>query len=94
MLHDAIILWLKDVIPHDNPIFAYLILLLLDDHSDQSEGTVDPNLRVEVESLIKSVSFAAIPLPSLLGYLTENTQSVIILSVSSHSLILHLALQP
>ena len=93
MLHDAIILWLKDVIPHDNPIFAYLVLLLLD-HSNQSEGTVDPNLRVEVESLIKSVSFAAIPLPSLLGYLTENTQSVIILSVSSHSLILHLALQP
>lgn len=83
LLRDAISLWLNDTIPHDNPYYAYLILLLLDDHSDQADGTVDSRLQVDIESLVKSVSFTDIKLPSLLEYLAENGQSVVFLIISS-----------
>ena len=92
-MRKSLILWLQDAIPHDEACFAYFTLLLLDDHSDQSNGRVAPELRSDLQSFLHSVSFTSIPLPSFINYLAENQLSVIILLGSSLSLIPHLVLQ-
>ena len=70
----GIILWLQEAIPNNSPQSGYFTLLLMDNNQTESVGTVAPELRMDLQSLLQKNCFEGLPLSDLVSFLTE-TQS-------------------
>ena len=70
----GIILWLQEAIPSSCPQSGYFTLLLMDNNQTESVGTVAPELRTDLQSLLQKKCFEGLSLSDFVSFLTE-TQS-------------------
>ena len=67
----GIILWLQEVIPSNCPQSGYFTLLLMDNHQTESMGTVAPELRMDLLSLLQKSHFDGLALSDFVSFLTD-----------------------